>query len=109
MSNSQTPLQLHISMMKSELSHMEETHINFGLLLKLIREANNLILYEQLEIMEAYHAGRMQKFTDQKLSSLDYYNEKFKTETETTIPRHHKHYISDTASHSNDTDHNQRG
>jgi len=80
-----TAMQLHISMMKMELKNMEETNIRFGLLLKLIREADSLIHLEQLEIMDAYHAGRMQQYTDHKLSSLDYYNEKFETETETKV------------------------
>jgi len=85
MSNTLTAMQLHIKLMKMELQHMEETNIKFGLLLKLIREADSLIAYEQLMIMDAYHAGRMQQYNDHKLSSLDYYNEKFEAETKGAI------------------------
>jgi len=85
MSKSQTALQLHIEMMKSELNHMEETHINFGLLLKLIREASRLIHLEQLDLMDAYHAGRMQQYTDLKQSSLEFYNEKYETQRTSDI------------------------
>lgn len=79
---SKTALQLHIDMMKAELKVMESTNIKFGLLLNLIKEANSLLILEQLDIMDAYHAGRMQQYTDQKQSSLEYYNEKFKREAE---------------------------
>ena len=88
---------------------MEETNIKFGLLLKLIREADSLIAYEQLMIMDAYHAGRMQQYNDHKLSSLDYYNEKFEAETKGAISWYPEHIFSDIVSYSNDTDHNQRG
>jgi len=64
-----------MDIMKKELHHMYQNDIRFGLLLKLIRHAQELI----------------------------------ETETETAIPRHPQHNISDTASHSNDTDYNQRG
>jgi len=80
MSKSQTALQLHIEMMKKELEVMESTNVKFGLLFKLIREASELISLEQLQIMEAYHTGRMQQFEVVKQSSLDYYNEKYKAE-----------------------------
>jgi hypothetical protein len=79
---SKTALNLHIDMMKSELKEMESTNVKFGLLLKLIREAHRLLKLEQLDIMDAYHAGRMQQYTDNKQSSLEYYDEKYKTETE---------------------------
>ena len=74
---SKTALNLHIDMMKSELKEMESTNVKFGLLLKLIREAHSLLKLEQLDIMDAYHAGRMQQYTDNKQSSLDYFTSKF--------------------------------
>lgn len=77
---SKTALQLHIDMMKAELQIMESTNIKFGLLLNLIKEANRLLILEQLDIMDAHHAGKMQQYTDKKQSSLEYYDEKFKRE-----------------------------
>lgn len=74
---SKTALQLHIDMMKAELKEMESTNVKFGLLLKLIREADSLLKLEQLDIMDAYHSGRMQQYTDNKQSSLDYFTSKF--------------------------------
>jgi len=71
-----TPLEKHLDIMKKELHHMYQNDIRFGLLLKLIRHAQELIEQEQ---------------------------------TETTISRHSEHILSNDASHSNDTDHNQRG
>jgi hypothetical protein len=71
-----TPLEKHMDIMKKELHHMYQNDIRFGLLLKLIRHAQELIEQEQ---------------------------------TETAIPRHSNNYVSDATSHSNDTDHNQRG
>lgn len=75
---SKTALQLHIDMMKAELKVMESTNIKFGLLLNLIKEANSLLKLEQLDLMDAYHAGMMQQYTNHKQSSLEYYDEKFK-------------------------------
>jgi aspartate 1-decarboxylase len=79
---SKTALNLHIDMMKAELKVMESTNIKFGLLLKLIREASELISLEQLQIMDAHHTGRMQQYSisNSKQSSLEFYNEKYKTE-----------------------------
>ena len=74
---SKTALQLHIDMMKAELQIMESTNIKFGLLINLIKEANSLLKLEQLDLMDAYHAGRMQQYTDQKQSSLEYFTSKF--------------------------------
>jgi len=73
-----TPLEKHMDIMKKELHHMYQNDIRFGLLLKLIRHAQELIEAEEIS-------------------------------TKTALSRHAQHNISDTASHSNDTDHNQRG
>ena len=85
MSKSQTALQLHIEMMKMELKSMESTNVKFGLLLKLIREASELISLEQLQIMDAHHTGRMQQYEITKQSSLDFYNEKYETQRTSDI------------------------
>jgi len=85
MSKSQTALQLHIEMMKKELKAMESTNVKFGLLLKLIREASELISLEQLQIMDAHHTGRMQQYEVTKQSSLDFYNEKYENKTTSDI------------------------
>lgn len=61
---------------------MYQNDIRFGLLLKLIREANELLTLEQLDIMDAYHQGTMQKYSDKYKSSLEYYNEKYEKEAE---------------------------
>lgn len=71
-----TPLEKHMDIMKKELHHMYQNDIRFGLLLKLIRHAQELIEQEQAE---------------------------------TTVSRHSQHILSDATSHSNDTNHNQRG
>jgi hypothetical protein len=70
-----TAIEKHMDIMKKELHYMYQNDIRFGLLLKLIRHAQELI----------------------------------EAETKTAIPRHSNNCISDAASHSNDTDHNQRG
>ena len=54
---------------------MYQNDIRFGLLLKLIRHAQELI----------------------------------EAETKAAVPRHTEHILSDPASHSNDTNHHQRG
>jgi hypothetical protein len=85
MSKSQTALQLHIEMMKMELKAMESTNVKFGLLLKLIREASELISLEQLQIMEAHHTGRMQQYEVVKQSSLEFYNENYENKRTSDI------------------------
>lgn len=67
-----TAIEKHMEIMKKELHHMYQNDIRFGLLLKLIRHAQELI----------------------------------EAEAETAVSRHPKHILSDTANHSNDTDHN---
>jgi hypothetical protein len=79
---SKTALNLHIDMMKSELKEMESTNVKFGLLLQLIRQASTLLSLEQLEIMDAYHEGRLDHYRVFKKSSLEFYEQKYKTETE---------------------------
>jgi hypothetical protein len=44
-----TPLEKHMDIMKTELNHMYQNDIRFGLLLKLIRHAQELIEQEQTE------------------------------------------------------------
>jgi hypothetical protein len=44
-----TPLEKHMDIMKTELHHMYQNDIRFGLLLKLIRHAQELIEQEQTE------------------------------------------------------------
>lgn len=85
MSKSQTALQLHIEMMKKELEVMESTNVKFGLILKLIREASELISLEQLQIMDAHHTGRMQQYEITKQSSIEFYNEKYETQRTSDI------------------------
>ena len=82
---SKTALQLHIEMMKMELKAMESTNVKFGLLLKLIREASELISLEQLQIMDAHHTGRMQQYEITKQSSLEFYNEKYENKRTSDI------------------------
>ena len=82
MEKTETALQFHIELMKIELKYMESTDIKFGLLLSLIRQADRLLKLEQINIMDAYHAGRMQQYTDHKQSSLEFYEQKYKREAE---------------------------
>jgi hypothetical protein len=82
---SQTALQLHIEMMKKELEVMESTNVKLGLLIKLIREASELISLEQLQIMDAHHTGRMQQYEVTKQSSLEFYNEKYENKRTSDI------------------------
>ena len=50
-----TPLEKHMDIMKTELNHMYQNDIRFGLLLKLIRHAQELIEQEQTETVVSRH------------------------------------------------------
>jgi hypothetical protein len=54
-----TPLEKHMDIMKTELNHMYQNDIRFGLLLKLIRHAQELIEQEQTETAVYRHTKHL--------------------------------------------------
>lgn len=87
-----TALQLHILKMKTEIHHMYQNDIRFGQLLKLIREANALLLKEKKQIQRAYVTGFADgcynvidkskiSYADEK----DYYHQTYEKKTEGEI------------------------
>jgi hypothetical protein len=67
-----TPLEKHMDIMKTELNHMYQNDIRFGLLLKLIRHAQELIEQEQTETAVSRHPKHLLSDTANYSNDTDY-------------------------------------
>ena len=85
----QTAMQEHIEVMKNELLNMYQNDIRFGMLLKLIRKADDLLKKERQQILTSFNDGESNVWDRHKNendfefeNAYDYYEKTFKGEAE---------------------------
>jgi len=78
-------MQQHIEVMQKELLNMYQNDIRFGLLLKLIRQANELLDHEKGQIIKAFNDGEANVWDRHKnendfefKNQYEYYEKMFK-------------------------------
>lgn len=85
----QTAMQAHIEVMKNELLNMYQNDIRFGMLLKLIRKADELLDMEQHQLSKAFIDGEQNVWDRHRdehhfefENANDYYDKTYKGEAE---------------------------
>jgi hypothetical protein len=87
----QTAMQAHIEIMKNELLNMYQNDIRFGMLLKLIRHADELLDQEKAQIIKGFIDGEANVWDRHREPDFEfkdhnhYYHETYERKRETEV------------------------